>query len=422
MNEQELRDELLASVPEPPSDAAVWSEGARRRSQRDHRRRLLAGGLTSVVLVAGGVAGTLGIRQNQPVVPAQPSTRAMIDCAALPASATSGRALPDGAVAAALCPAETDHDSSPQVGTEELVTGVDELVGQFNALPRAPRSRACTAMGGISYRMVFRYSDGGLVVIPGSLGDCRDVGGREGGAEALLTGFTMRLGAQRTTQAPPLREVADPCTAGASYLPADREHLVKARICPDSGASIRLDDKALALLRQDLKAARPGQGGTRTTNITVVDAYGQPLTLFWEGAAVNVGFQAPAYSLSPETVTALEAAMAGWAEPQVQVLCRMRSSASVDPVQLSRGAVCGAKPRLLRDSTVGSLGKLIGVEGVDGDLPRKGPQTRVVLATGKDGALEVAWVGNHLLWTDPTTGKPKHLEIPDYLTEDFRER
>ena len=166
--------------------------------------------------------------------------------------------IPAGAVGVRLCDLGT---TGPVLAPpEELRTGVDQLVQQFNAAePFDAESTVCTADAGPAYAMVFRYPDDTSVTVTSMLAGCRIVGGKFGG-DALARTFVDLVEQSRAAAPRPTPEpVTEPCAGPRqSWVPVRAEDLVTISACADatatSGTRGTATPEQWAILSADLSA------------------------------------------------------------------------------------------------------------------------------------------------------------------------
>lgn len=264
-----------------------------------------AAGLAGCAQGPDGAGETIG-----PSSPAQGTTEAD-PCGALTASVAApkpGAALPAGATAIRLCPVRGVELGDGVVPRDALVRDTDVVVQAYNELPIATQQAVCTADLGPSYTMVFQYEGGAAVTLRGDLSGCGPVGGRTG-ARTLVNAFLRELRKQRSTTPPPRVTVQQPCSLTFGWMTADVTRLRAGAACsPERSRPLR--PETVALLGTDLAAARPaGQASSAPSPlpVRVVDEYGQPLELWWQGDRVSYGDDATTVALSPRTVAALRA-------------------------------------------------------------------------------------------------------------------
>lgn len=146
--------------------------------------------------------------------------------------------LPEGAVSALMCVVPVDGLDTRTPPTEPLVTKVDRVVTDFNALTE-PAGTTCPADAGPDYAVVLTYGDNAVRVIRVQTAGCRSVsaGGLErAGADNFLEGLRGYWGGQRAMSGP--MEVSqtfpDACDQGITPLmPFFSADVVAAAACID---------------------------------------------------------------------------------------------------------------------------------------------------------------------------------------------
>lgn len=269
---EELREHLLAGVPEAPEVDQWPSQIGRRIAVR--RRRAAALRATAAVAVLGIAAGVMW-RASTISTPATPDPVALgtpstaISPSTAPASDSLGPdtlsatpSVPSSAAQSSTAPSPTTPtippptvDSSPPTlpATQSITCGdkatsvnpatlpqgavtlmwctdvgnllaapqealegssVDQIAQRYNALPGPPDSQ-CIPEPGTSYRVLLAYPDGKVVELDGDLGPCDRVGGRQGSI-TLTTALGRAYDQQRRYNYPEI-EVTNPC--GSSGVP-----------------------------------------------------------------------------------------------------------------------------------------------------------------------------------------------------------
>ncbi|WP_425307707.1 hypothetical protein AADG42_02785 [Ammonicoccus fulvus] len=241
-----------------------------------------------------------------PVVP-EPDTRSVT-------------ALPAGAVGVRLC--SLAYARSTLAPEDELTTGVDRLVTQFNGAEGVDfvSMVPCPVDLGPSYAMVFRYPDGRVVTVSSMLAGCHTVGGKFGGQELLDT-FVALLAEQRQATPPKPVELRTCEGPEGSWMPVALGDLVTISRCArfgEDGDRVRTASAdQWATLHADLiRSAGSGNypdSPGKAVRFEAADALGQPVTLSRFGDTVvvhneRVGSRTPPtiWKPSPEALAILD--------------------------------------------------------------------------------------------------------------------
>ena len=166
-----------------------------------------------------------------------------------------GGDLDTGAASVRLCPGEpivylgNRYSLSQVQATEQLTTGVDDLVALVNGLPAPDTDQFCFSDGGPRLTYWFTYPDDRVSAVVFERFGCRSVltgeeDGRLGGTE-LEAAFADALVAQRSAAAPPSVEQPQPrCrelqTVPVTSLPVTFDDLASATACLDVGTGERV--------------------------------------------------------------------------------------------------------------------------------------------------------------------------------------
>jgi|GEM_PF-5781425 len=208
-DEQWLREGLADAVPPPPvnPERARAAERLARRRRRTTSLAVLgtAGAVAAAaVLTAALVAG--GDDPGKPDHQVASDPPPPVECP--PIEIRNGTALgsaidepdpdapaavPEGATSARLCQGPGTTFDVPE---EALVTDVDDLVAEINALPETGAPEICTMDIGPGFRIAFGYDDGSTFVVSGQLYGCRTVvvgSGYRSNPEAAEAAFLMAL-------------------------------------------------------------------------------------------------------------------------------------------------------------------------------------------------------------------------------------
>lgn len=194
--------------------------------------------------------------------------------------------LPTGAAGVRLCDLAT---TGPVLAPpEELVTGADRLVEQFNAAePFEPSTTACTADAGPAYAMILRYPDNTSVTVTSMLAGCRTVGGKFGG-DALVATFAELVEQSRDASQPPTPAVSEPCAGPRlSWVPVRTKDLATISACADatqtSATRGTASPEQWAVLAADLATnvteAEDFWPAGEAVHYVATDRYGQPQEL-----------------------------------------------------------------------------------------------------------------------------------------------
>ena len=210
-DEQWLREGLAGAVPPPPvnPERARAAERLARRRRRTTSLAVLgtAGAVAAVaVLTATLVAGGDDGKPDQQVASDPPPP---VECP--PIKVRNGTAegsaidqpdpdvpgaVPEGATSARLCQGPGTTFDVPE---DALVTGVDGLVAEVNALPETGEPEVCTMDLGPGFRIAFGYDDGSTFVVSGQLYGCRTLvvgSGYRSDPEAAQAAFVTALASQ----------------------------------------------------------------------------------------------------------------------------------------------------------------------------------------------------------------------------------
>ncbi|WP_432560361.1 hypothetical protein [Granulicoccus sp. GXG6511] len=259
-------------------------------------RQRLAGGVTAGLLLTLSACGGDTIAAGPESTPHQPPASAPEAMCPEPEFSPSHGVteLPGGVVGVRLCALDLDAKAP----ADELVTGSDRLVAQFNGAERFPAAEIlCTADAGPAYAMVFRYPDRDPVTVTSMMGGCREVGGRFGGQELLAT-FVELLNAQRAATPPAPVPPGQACEGPAlSWIPVRLDDLTTLSACerqPDGSLLTRSVASAeqWAVLKPDLLAnVAPAEASTDSGPeriLLATDQLGQPLQLRWIADSVTI--------------------------------------------------------------------------------------------------------------------------------------
>lgn len=211
-DEQWLREGLADAVPPPPTnpDRARAAERLARRRRRTTSLAVL--GTVGAVAAVAVLTATLtsggddrGSKDDQvaadppPVVECPPikiqDGTAQGSAIDQPDPDAPG-AVPEGATSARLC---QGPGTTFEVPDDALVTDVDELVAEVNALPETGEPEVCTMDLGPGFRIAFGYDDGSTFVVSGQLYGCRTLvvgNGYRAEPEAAQAAFRELLDAQ----------------------------------------------------------------------------------------------------------------------------------------------------------------------------------------------------------------------------------
>lgn len=180
----------------------------------------------------------------------------------------SGRgSIPHGATHAALCPLKRRNYTTVIAPRDALTQDVDGLADELSGFEEF-HENTCTAIGGFSYVIAFRYPDGTARLVTADTGGCGTIdtaGTTRHGARSAYVEFVDRLRAQRARTPPPDKTQPASCSYPGTPLGnsltviTDVEHLVSARICvryvfrADLDADRPLTSAELAVLSPDLE-------------------------------------------------------------------------------------------------------------------------------------------------------------------------
>jgi hypothetical protein len=314
-DDQWLRDNLSASVPDPP--AAPGRADAARRRARTARRRTAAVIATACAVAVVAVAAPMALGGSGSPEPATsvPTTDvptpgpAAVACPAPPESGTKPTGpgtLPEGAVSVRLCQGMGPTFQPP---ADALVTGADELVGLVNEQPRTPPPSGCNLDLGPGYLLAFAYPDGSVRTATGELYGCHQltVGSvTRANPELPWERFAELLRAQRRTESPPDDLTVSPncgdtdIADGPGLSPVGRpDEMTAAVLCvryqtateqPTREVTIPTDDLAVLLADRTARAhpvPPPGDCPPNTPDWTIVgvSAWGDLTTTWtWCGA------------------------------------------------------------------------------------------------------------------------------------------
>lgn len=317
MNENELSDALHDSLPPRPS-VEGWADGARSKARKRRLAGASVGGL-AVVALAVPLALQLGgspslVATPGPVEPASPAPVEPGPQEDLPWIPDACRApddgalplvdddLPPGATHVWLC-GTGSYGGLELVGTvgaaEPLVTGVGEVVAEFNALEKQVGVLSC-AVDSVSpdYVVVVEYLDGWRALRTGGCNDLRDTTSMfetfRADGKGFLADLTERWSAQRAEQGFAWHGT-DVCTIRTSSIwgPVAPDRLTRAVACGATAQVELPEDLARRLIDSFAELGVPraeeiGLDGPPT--LVLLTDTGDPVSLVeWEGLGWNDG-------------------------------------------------------------------------------------------------------------------------------------
>lgn len=300
MNEDELRTDLRAAIPEPP-DPSGWAEEARRRHRRRVQRTMTGTAAVAVLALIGAILWPSWNGAGRVAVPAAPpipagSPAANPDCAGtLAAAQTLAPRGQSGVLRVSLCPrADGPTFTTPADALDEGATALFDTIAALPAEQR--RDPDCTAVGDRRYLVVFTLADGSRRVLEAAAANACGVAQSSANARrwsGLSSALEKAWTAQRTRRAP--------AAVAVGCVPYDRPGLFRfdaseataGVLCvADRGGtftgSAPLSPEAIRLLRTDIAA-----NSSRAHNIdsvrdgpvlTLVGQWNDPLVLWSVGA------------------------------------------------------------------------------------------------------------------------------------------
>lgn len=253
-DEQWLREGLASAVPEPPANPDR-GRAATRLARRRRTTALAVVGTAGVVAAAAVLTAALtrgegtSSRDHSPAAVSD----GVVECPEAPARGGTVEeaeidrpdpdapgAVPSGATSARLCQGPGLVTAFP---ADALVTGVDGLIDELNALEPVPAPEMCTHDLGPGFRIALGYDDGSSFVVSGQLYGCQTLvvgNGYRADPQRAQEEFLTLLEAQREAATPP--ESTGSSGAGDPVATA----------CPDHPGLIAFDD-----LQDDLPDAVP---------------------------------------------------------------------------------------------------------------------------------------------------------------------